>query len=169
MNLACFSLTLFAAAFALHWLVWRVRLPRRQTAVLLGILFGTLFLGLFLASAIPALKPWSPAGSWQMLHVALFHTSFSLAYVIAYSALEERSPSMTLLLATANAEPHGLSRGEMYALLSRLSPLDSRLKAMVRDRMIEFDGVGYRITGKGAAWAYVLGTWRRLAGLPKGG
>jgi hypothetical protein len=40
---------------------------------------------------------------------------------------------------------------------------------MIRDRMIEFDGASYGLTSKGSAWALVLGGWRRLLALPKGG
>jgi hypothetical protein len=169
MKLTCLSFALFALAFAVHWLAWRVHLPKRQTAVLLGILFGTLGCGLLVVSVVPALEPWRPVGVWEILQVVLFHTSFTLAYVVAYSALEERSPSMTVLLAIADAEPAGLSRAETIAILARMSPLKSRLEAMIRDRMIDCDGTCYRVTPKGAAWARVLGTWRRLAGLPKGG
>lgn len=169
MKVTCFACGIFASAFAIHWLVWRVRVPRRQTAALLGIFLGTLVMGLIAAGFVPALRPWCPTGLWQVLHVALFHVAFTLGYVIAYSALEERSPSMTLILATADAGPAGLSGDDMLAFLSRESPLDSRLDAMVRDHMVEFDGTRYRMKPKGAVWAFVLGSWRRLAGLPKGG
>lgn len=169
MTLTCFSCALFAVAFTLHWLWWRIRIPRRQTATLLGIFFGTLVLGLVLADTIPTLRPWKPTDIWQILHVVLFHTAFSLAYVIAYSALEERSPSMTLLVAVADAEPGGLVEDDLFRVLSGMSPLESRLTALVRDRMLEFDGTRYKLTAKGTAWAGVLGGWRRLVGLPKGG
>jgi hypothetical protein len=169
MTLFCFASMLFMGAFAVHWLWWRMRIPRRQTATLLGIFFGLLVLGLCLVRTIPALEPSAPHGIWQLLHVMLFHTAFSLAYVIAYSALEERSPSMTVLVAVADSEPDGLSAADLSSLLLRMSPLDSRLEAMIRDRMIEFDGASYRLTSKGSAWALVLGGWRRLLALPKGG
>lgn len=169
MTLTFFSFTLFAVAFAVHCLWWHIRIPRRQTAALLGIFFGTLVLGLILVDTIPLLASWRPKGAWQILHVVLFHTAFSLAYVIAYSALEERSPSMTLLVAVADAEPQGLVEEDLFAVLSAISPLDSRLTAMVRDHMLVCDGTTYRITSKGSAWAIVLGGWRRMLGLPKGG
>lgn len=169
MTPTCFALALFLGSFLLHWAWWRVQVPRRQTAALLGIFFGALVLGLVLAPAVPALEPWRPKGFWQLLHVAIFHTAAALAYVIAYSALEERSPSMTILLAVAAAEPEGRTTEDLLAMLAGMSPLESRLKAMTRDHMIEADGMSYRLTPKGYAWARVLGAWRVLLGLPKGG
>jgi hypothetical protein len=76
---------------------------------------------------------------------------------------------MTLLVAVADAEPEGLGEVDLFAVLSGMSPLETRLSAMVRDHMLFFDGTTYTLTPKGAAWASVLGGWRRLVGLPKGG
>lgn len=104
-----------------------------------------------------------------MLHVGIFHTALTLAYVVAYSALEERSPSMTMLLHVASSDATGCSREDLCAALGNLTPLQSRLDAMVRDRMIESHAGTYRITRKGVGWSVVFGTWRRIIGLAKGG
>lgn len=169
MTLSCLAFALVAGAFLLHVIWWRVAMPRRQTAALLALFFATLVLGLVLVALAPPLAPWRPRGVWQLLQVVLFHTAATLAYVIAYSAIEERSPSMTVLLAIDGAEPRGLSAEDLLALLAGISPLESRLTAMLRDHMIVADGARYHLTPKGYAWARTLGSWRCLIGLPKGG
>ena len=62
---------------------------------------------------------WTAADRWQAIHVAVFHTACTLAYIVAYSALEHRSPSMTLLVAVADAAAAGCSPDELRGLLRR--------------------------------------------------
>lgn len=169
MRVACFALALYATAFLAHWLWWRIRVPKRQTATLLTIFFGVLALGLSGVPWLPWLAAWQPEGGWQMLHVGIFHTALTLAYVVAYSAIEERSPSMTMLLHVASSDAAGCSREDLYAALGNITPLQSRLDAMVRDQMIEAHDGTYQITRKGIGWSVVFGRWRRLIGLAKGG
>jgi hypothetical protein len=99
----------------------------------------------------------------------VFHTACSLAYIVAYSALEHRSPSMTLLVAVADSGTAGCSHEELRGLLAGASPVEVRLDAMVHEGMVVRDGDGYRLAPKGRAWATVLTNWRRLLGMPPGG
>lgn len=169
MVIACFAFALFALAFVLHWVWWRVKLPQRQSAALL--LLFTLVLAVGLAASQWGVLPagWGPRGFWPCLQVAIFHIAMTLAYIIAYSALEERSPSMTLLVHVADARGAGRTREELYAALSGVTPIESRLIAMTRDQMVTAVEQGYRITPKGRAWAATFGTWRRMIRLRKGG
>lgn len=169
MHIACFAFGLFALAFALHWVWWRVKLPRRQSAALLLLFTIVLAVGLAASQWWPMLAGWGPKGFWPCLQVAMFHIAMTLAYIIAYSALEERSPSMTLLVHVANARGAGRTRDELYAALSGVTPIESRMAAMTRDQMVVVVDKSYRITPKGRAWAATFGTWRRLIRLNKGG
>lgn len=169
MHIACFAFGLFALSFALHWIWWRVKLPRRQSAALLLLFTFVLAVGLAASQWWAPLADYGPRGFWACLQVAIFHIAMTFAYIIAYSALEERSPSMTLLVHVANARGGGRTRDELYAALSGVTPIESRLAAMTRDQMVVVDGRVYRITPKGRAWALTFGTWRRLIRLKKGG
>lgn len=169
MRVACAAFGLFALAFLLHWLWWRVRVPKRQSATIMLLFFGILAAGLGALHVVPGLKAWGPWGLWPSLHIALFQTAMTLGYVVAYSILEERSPSMTLLVYVADSVDRGRSRDELHAVLAGFTPVETRIDAMVRDGMIEPDGDGYRITPKGRAWAITFGTWHRLIRLAKGG
>lgn len=169
MRLACLAFGLLVIAFVFHLLWWRIRIPRRQTAAILAVFLGTLALGVICVSYVPAFARWRPDGWLQIVHVAQCVVAFSLAYVVAYSAIEERSPSMTLLTFVSAAGEKGRSEEELRALLAGISPTRNRLQAMIRDGMIHLADGRYLITGKGLAWARLLGTWRRMSGLAKGG
>lgn len=165
---AILAVGVFATAFLLHLVWWRIALPRRQTAMLLIIFFGVLVAWLAVSHTMPG-RWWTAADRWQAIHVAVFHTACALAYIVAYSALEHRSPSMTLLVAVADAAAAGCSPDELRGLLLGASPVEVRLDAMVHEGMVTRDGDGYRLAPKGRAWAAVLSAWRQVLGMPRGG
>jgi hypothetical protein len=163
------SIALFcsAAAFLAHWIVWRVRIPVRQTAWLLVIFSSTLV-------AAVCSSPWWPAtcrftNGWELLHVAVFHVASMLAYIVAYSAIEERSPSMTILSRVADSGDRGQSPEELHALLVDVSPVEIRLAAMLRDEMIREESGRLVLTAKGRAWANTFATWRGIMRFELGG
>jgi len=155
------------AAFLAHWLFWRVRIPARQTAALLAIFSATLVIGLISSAWWP--PAWQFSSTWQVLHVVIFHIAAMLAYVVAYSALEERSPSMTILSRVADAGRAGQSRDELQVMLVNVSPVEVRLTAMVRDGMVREDGGTVVLTAKGWAWANTFSLWRRMLRFRLGG
>lgn len=169
MRIASVAIGLFCAAFLVHWLVWRIHIPRRQSASILLILLAMLPVGLAALAFVPAGQAWAPQGFWEYLHVAIFHVAMTLAYVVAYSALEDRSPSMTILVHVANAKGAGRTREELVAILQGRRPVERRFEALIRDKMVdEVDGV-YQLTSKGKQWAWVFLQWRRLLKMDKGG
>ena len=168
MRTALLGAGVFALAFVAHLIWWRVALPRRQTAALMGIFLGGLALWLLCSLVLPG--RWFTAGDpWQAVHVAVFDVACTLAYVVAYSALEHRSPSMTLLVTVADAGAAGCAIEQLHGMLAAANPVEIRLAAMLHDGMIIRDGDGYQLTPKGHAWAAVLSSWRRLLGMPQGG
>lgn len=168
MNTALLAAGVFATAFFTHLAWWRISLPRRQTASLLGLFFAVLAAWLAVSHFMPG-RWFTATDRWEAIHVAVFHTACTLAYVVAYSALEHRSPSMTLLVAVADAGDAGCSPDELRGLLAGASPVEVRLDAMVHDGMIARESDGYRLAAKGRAWATVLSVWRRLLGMRPGG
>lgn len=112
---------------------------------------------------------WGFANTWEVIHVAIFHVAAMLAYVVAYSAIEERSPSMTILSSVADSGLRGRSREELQTLLVDVSPVEIRLAAMVRDGMVREDGETVVLTAKGWAWANTFATWRRMLRFNLGG
>lgn len=169
MKLALFAFGLFSAGFLLHWVWWRIRIPTRQSATILLLLLGTLFVGLAVAPYLSALEGYRPRNFWEVLHVATFHIAMTLAYIVAYSALEARSPSMTLLTHVADSGEAGRSEEELFAVLGGMTPIEARLVAMSRDKMILLESGSCVVTPKGRVWAQAFGSWRRLILLNKGG
>lgn len=167
MRVLTIALACSVAGFLIHWIVWRVRIPVRQTVWLLAIFSSVL-------AAALASSPWWPAAcrfasAWEMLHVAIFHVATMLAYIVAYSAIEERSPSMTILSRVADSGDHGQSPEQLQAMLIDVSPVEIRLKAMLRDGMIDEESGGLVLTAKGRAWATTFAAWRRLMRFELGG
>ncbi|MGO9108223.1 MAG: hypothetical protein ACLP9L_03225 [Thermoguttaceae bacterium] len=169
MKVAGLAIGLFLAAFLLHWMIWRIKIPRRQSAALLVVLLGTLPVGLAVVVYVPAFQFLGPLGFWQCLHAAIFHVMMSLGYVVVYSALEERSPSMSLLTFVADAGPEGRTLEELRLLLAGFRPVESRLQAMIRDHMVVETQTSYQLTAKGRVWAQVFSCWLRLMGASRGG
>jgi magnesium-transporting ATPase (P-type) len=172
MRVFCIAVTIFAVGFMLHWLWWRVKIPARQTAVLLTTFSGTIFAALVLLSIGAAdgeARFWELRNSWEVAHVASFCVAAMLAYVVAYSALEERSPSMTILTRVADSRQRGQSREELQAMLLDVSPVEIRLSAMLRDGMVREEAGSVVLTPKGWAWANTFSAWRRLLRFSLGG
>jgi hypothetical protein len=159
---------LFAVSLLVHLIVWRVRLPDRHSATLLAIFTGCLVVWVVAGWIAPG-NPTASRDRLETIHVALVQIALALAYVVGYSAIEHRSPSMTLLLAVAAAKDEGLSRRDLHDLLAASLPVDARLDAMVRDGTLVNDASGYRLAPQGRVWEAALGGWRRLIGLPRGG
>ena len=63
MRVLCIALTIFAAGFMVHWICWRVRIPRRQTAALLAIFGLTIAAGLI---ALSRNQPTAEADFWAL-------------------------------------------------------------------------------------------------------
>lgn len=160
-------------AFALHLVMWRVRLPGRQTKVLLCIFFGTL-IGVsvclsLIARLLPGAEVWIPAGIFDWLRIALFHVAITLAYMITYSAIEADSPSLVMVMAIAHTGPGGMDVKEFEATLNDDLLIKPRIKDLITDKMAYKDNDRYRLTKKGALFANIFIYYRMLLKAPKGG
>ena len=169
MKVAALAMGLFGVAFLVHWALWRIRLPRRQTSALLWIFLGTLPVGLMAMVLSTGFDKFAVPGFWQYALIAEFHVAMSLAYVVIYYGLEERSPSMTILSYVTAARGQGRTREELAAILRGFSPVEVRLDGLVRDKMVVVTDGDYRLTPKGRLWGQVFCTCRRLYRMERGG
>lgn len=171
MNTFFWGNLVFFFFFLLHLAAWQVHLPRRQTKALLLILFGGLALSLALFLAFPSATLFCfpvPAGP-ELVAVALYVTSFILAYMITYSAVEADSPTLVMIKAVADAGPAGLRRGDFYAAMSDGVLVEPRLRDLLTDRMAVLENGRYVLTGKGRLFSAIFSAHRALLGLGKGG
>jgi hypothetical protein len=131
---------LLGVLFAVHLVWWRIALPRRQRAVLLGLfLIG----GLALAPVVALLLELLGFGALsfvQWLNVGLAVVAFSLAYVVTYSALEADSPTLSLVRHIASAGANGVREEELCEFMASRPFVGARLSALVDEGMVRERG-----------------------------
>ena len=165
-GLACIAL-----AFVVHVAWWRLARPKRQTRALLLLFFGLSAAVTAAAAALgwPGGGPLVLAGVAQVLHVGVFVTAFTLAYVITYSAVEVDSPSLVMVTLVSGAGPEGLPCEAFDAAFTDERLVAARVADLVRDRMLEVVDGRYRMTGKGRRFVRIFIFYRWLMGAGIGG
>ncbi|MHB8834639.1 MAG: hypothetical protein ACYC9Y_02890 [Candidatus Methylomirabilia bacterium] len=169
MHPVLFSLGLLTAAFVLHLVVWRIRIPSNAVIWLLVIFLGTGAAGLGGALALRGQLPGLAWDASEVLSVVLAHVAFSLAYIVTYSGLEQDGPSVTLAKFTDMAGARGRSREEFFRVITDDLIVASRLRALLDSGWVAREAGRYRLTPRGMFWHSVFYLWRRLLGLPEGG
>lgn len=172
MKIFFWSVLSLAIAFALHLVVWKIRLPLRQTKAMLLIFFGTQLTIMVFWAANPAfvlLGVTAPTQCAEYLHIALFFTSVTLAYMITYSALEADSPSLIMALAVARAGAKGFPKTTFDATMTDDILVKPRIEDLLLDQMAYLEGGKYRLTRKGILFARVFILYRNLLKAHKGG
>jgi hypothetical protein len=162
------AIALIGLAFGAHLVLWKIRLPKRQSRALMCIFFGVLAAGLGAFALMPASRAL-PASLPSFLHIALFHTAMTLAYVITYSALEADSPSLLIVLRVAQAGGKGVSAEELRRELNDAVLVRPRLADLVRDGLAVVRDGRFHVTPKGRALARVFVLFRGALRLGKGG
>lgn len=164
---------LFCLAFSLHLIVWKVHIPERQIKVLLQIFFGTSIIGLLslwaVSNFIAVFSIYVPKFFSEYLHIMLFLTSLTLAYMITYSGIEVDSPSLVMIMLIANAGPNGLDEKEFAKIMTDDLLVKPRVKDLILDRMVYLDGNKYRLTPKGLLLAHIFIFYRKILNAGKGG
>jgi hypothetical protein len=175
MRVLLWSGVLSSCAWLLHFVIWKLRLPQRHTRAILLIFFGVTGGGLF---GLWILQAWQPAVAKgflpvtcpEYLHILLFSTAVTLAYIITYSALEADSPSLVMILTIARAGQAGLPQAQLYQQLTDERLILPRLQDLVRDELVTLQGEKYRLTPKGRRFVWIFRTYRQLLALAaKGG
>jgi hypothetical protein len=157
------TLIALALAFLIHWVWWRVSLPRHQTKYLL-LLFLAVFL---LAGAVVGY-----AGFWRSddllsdvvfwLYFGSFYWVAAFTYVITYSAMEGDSPTLSLALTLARSRTGQMSPQELQDFFRRRPFVEARINAMINDGLLVPDEGGrYRLTRTRCRPFDLILWWRR--------
>ncbi|MBF0351769.1 MAG: hypothetical protein HQM11_12120 [SAR324 cluster bacterium] len=167
---------LFLICFALfsHLLIWKIRLPVRQTRALLAIFFGTFLSGLIINYVLvhtnnTALIPYLLSSLPEYLEVFLFGTALTLSYVITYSALEADSPTIVMIFAIYKSGSEGIEKSKFEQIMNDEILIDSRIADLVRDKMVHIQGGRYQLTPKGKRFAQLFTLIRKLMNTYMGG
>lgn len=127
---------LLGTLFAVHLVWWRIALPRRQRAVLLGLfVLG----GIALTPVAGILLVWfgfETLSFVQWLNVGLAVVAFALAYVVTYSALEADSPTLSLVRHIASSANGGVREKELRDFIASRPFVGARLSALVEEGMV---------------------------------
>ena len=173
MMVLLFGTALFALAFVIHFIVWKIQLPRRQTKVLLLIFFSTLLLGTmgfwFSPASFRVLGLAFPKSLPEYIHISLYFIALTIAYIITYSAIEADSPTLVMVLRIDRSGSEGLKKETFEAEMSDDLLIKPRVRDLLVAKMTVLDGGIYRLTHKGKMFVKIFILYRKLLNAPKGG
>ena len=173
MSVLLYGMIIFILSFAAHFAIWKVRLPKNQTKVLLQTFLSILLISVIilwnLRGRISAFGIYSPLTITEYIHICLMHTSLTLAYITTYSAIEVDSPSLIMAIKIARAGSDGLSEEVLMKDITNDLLILPRIKELVVANMVYLDGDRYALTPKGLWVAHLFALYRRLLNLGKGG
>jgi hypothetical protein len=167
MNILYTGLSLLFIAFILHLLIWKIYLPHKQTKALLLIFFATFGLGLGFIIYNPGVITFD--SPWQYLHVAIFFISFTLSYVITYSAIEADSPSLVIVNLIHAAGENGLPEDDLKNYLTDDILVHPRIRDLYRDQLVFDENGKIFLTPKGKRFVRIFIFYRWLLNAKKGG
>jgi hypothetical protein len=154
---------LFLIAFSVHLFIWKIRLPKNHSKILLAIFLGVLVFGtLFLVY-------FGRFDLYECMQLGVLFVSMTLAYVTTYSGIEVESPSLRMMLDIAETGPEGCAPQDLFKPFSDDYLVGLRVKDLAKDRMIILDKNKYKLTVKGASLARLFIFYRRLLNAGKGG
>ncbi len=167
------ALVLFAGAFLLHLIRWRIAPPSATARALLltrvfGIL-GGLVLVLLMAWILPGLARLLPLDPFGILQAILLSLALAAGYVMTYPAIEVESPTLVMIQAIARRGDEGLARATLFEQLNdevlvapRVRDLLSEGLAVERDGRLHLSARGHRLVN-------LFFIWRRVLGAREGG
>jgi hypothetical protein len=151
---------LFVMALVIHLIWWRLGVPRRQSAALVGLFLATAICGFTVIHA-GDFFPGETSLPRLLLAILLFG-SFCVAYLILFSALEADSPTLTLIWLIAETGPRGIHRDDLMRAMERHSYVRLRVDQMIADGMAVETSSGLRLAAQGLWLSSLVLLYRRL-------
>lgn len=150
------------AAFAVHFVWWRVALPPRQLRAIFLLFFAGFLLLMALAIGLPGwLAADRVAWWWSLVYSAAFYWSAAFFYMITYSAMEGDSPTLALVLELRKAGRAGLTPAELERFFAKRPFLRARMSKLVAEGMLRESGDEFCLVGgRSSAFDLIL-WWRR--------
>jgi hypothetical protein len=145
-------------AWGAHVVLWKVRVPRRQTRTLL-ILFAGMALLAGLERRLNAL---------ETVYLFMMVGTVGFAYATFFTTVEADSPSLDILLWLDKAAG-GVTQEELLSVLNDDVLVLARLDDLVRCGMVVLRKGRFEATSSGRAFIAVFVNFRRLINAGKGG
>ena len=173
MKVLLWGITIFCAALFIHLMIWKIRLPRRQTKALLKIFFITLFAYLlsfwFISRFSMNFTLFLPQKFSEYFHIFIFFVSLTLAYITTYSAVEVDSPSLLIVMNIAKPGKEGLDKEKLKQIINDDLLIKPRIRDLVTDRLVYLDTDRYKLSRGGFFLGRIFIFYRKLLNLEKGG
>ena len=172
MSVLIFGSSVFFVYFLIHLIIWKLKVPKRQTIALLKIFFLTLVLFvifMIISSLSGQCNDYIPKNMSDYLHIFFLSLSLNLAYIITYTALEADSPSLVIILSIAEAGLNGISKKEFEQKMNNDILVNPRIKDLLLDKLVYLDSNIYKLTKKGILFISIFIIYRNLLNAPKGG
>ncbi len=167
------GLALFASAFLLHLIRWRLAPPAAtMRALVVTFVFGTLgglALVLLLAGLVPGLSGLLPAAPFGVLLALLLALALAAGYVMTYPAIEVESPTLVMIQAIARRGEEGLARTTLFAQLTDEVLVAPRVRDLLSDGLAVESGGRLHLSESGRRLVRLFLVWRLVLGAREGG
>jgi hypothetical protein len=166
MSILSYGLLLFFAAFILHIIIWRIRLPENHTKALLLLFFAVLFIGIvfhvFIAGKEEIVLP-------QIIQTAFLYVSIALAYIATYSAIEADSPSLVMIMNIAKQGKKGFDRAAFFDKLQDDTLVIPRIDDLLTGGFVHEEQGKLKITSRARFFIKPILMYRKAIKAGKGG
>jgi hypothetical protein len=145
-------------AWGAHVVLWKVRVPRRQTRTLLILFAGAAFFMVLMRRL----------GALEAVYLLTMVGTVGFAYATFFTTVEADSPSLDILL-RLDCDHGGVSEDELLSVLNDDVLVLARLDDLVRCGMVALRAGRFEATSSGRAFIAVFVNFRRLINAGKGG
>lgn len=105
----------------------------------------------------------------EYVHICVFFTAMSLAYITTYSVIEVDSPSLVMIMTIYKAGKKGIAGSDFNKIMTNDLLVMPRIRDLVEDKLIYEDARKYRLSRRGFLIASIFIFYRKLLKSPKGG
>ncbi len=172
MAILFFCISLAAIAIILHLISLKIKIPRQGNPVkdILSIFLIVLISGLALAYFLSKRYAFLPNNLWQYAQVVIFYVPVMLSYIINYVALEDDSPTMTIVgLIEQMEKKGGCSCDKIKSIISDEALIWPRINTMIKDGWIEYRDNKYQITERGKTYNKIFALGLKLLNIKREG
>ncbi len=152
------SLLLFIS-FVIQVIVWRIKVPKRQSKWIIFININILIV--FLLIIAYQFQTFF-VSSIYIFNFIIFHLIALMSYLITFSAIEADSPSLLILYLIYLQKTDGLLRDDLYHLLNDQVLIHTRINDLLVGKMAFKSDDRIYLSGKGKVMAFMFHQYRRL-------
>jgi len=173
MKVFLLGIALFAIAFGVHVVRWRIAPPKGSAAILIRTLVAAIAVAALAALSIDYFIPdaarWFPEGVGAWCESVTLALAIAASYVMTYPAVEVESPSFLIVEFLKEAGVHGVTRQDLHERLNNAALVRPHVQDLLHEGLAVEQGAVLRLTARGRCVAFVFMSWRQMLGATKGG